>query len=90
MIPAGTPADQQDLMYFMIAATWPDQIKDKNSGYIDDGPGGGNILRQGLQRGKTQDMAIKARHKYWHFIDTPFTQDGTTAASGDPVAKRGN
>lgn len=27
LIPAGTPADQRDLMLFMIAATWPDQIK---------------------------------------------------------------
>src|ERR1051326_8990127 len=31
LIPAGTPADQRDLMLFMIAATWPDEIKSDSS-----------------------------------------------------------
>src|SRR6476620_10372359 len=41
LIPAGTPANQRDLMLFMIAATWPDQIK-SDSKYSNDGPDGGN------------------------------------------------
>lgn len=30
-IPAGTPAADQPMMLFMIAATWPDQIKSKQA-----------------------------------------------------------
>ena len=37
LIPSGTPADQRDLMLFMIAATWPDEIKEKGSTYLNDG-----------------------------------------------------
>ena len=43
LIPAGTPADQRDLMVFMIAATWPDQIKN-DPAYNSDGPAGGNLF----------------------------------------------
>jgi len=77
MIPAGTPADQQDMMYFMIAATWPDQIKAKDSGYISDGPGGGNRPPTGTEASQNIGYSDKNMHKYWHFVDTPFTQDGT-------------
>jgi hypothetical protein len=84
MIPAGTPADQQDLMYFMIAATWPDEIKAKNSGYVDDGPDGGNTPPAGPTAWQNTGYGDTARHKYWHFIDTPFAQDGTTALPAIP------
>jgi hypothetical protein len=77
MIPAGTPADQQDMMYFMIAATWPDQIKAKDSGYISDGPDGGNRPPTGTEASQNIGYSDKNMHKYWHFVDTPFTQDGT-------------
>jgi len=77
MIPAGTPADQQDLMYFMIAATWPDQIKEKNTGYISDGTDGGNRPPAGPEASQNIGYSDKNMHKYWHFVDTPFTQDGT-------------
>ena len=84
MIPVGTPADQQDLMYFMIAATWPDQIKDKNSGYVDDGTAGGNVPAAGPTAWQNTGYGDLNRHKYWHFIDTPFTQDGTTPLTAIP------
>jgi hypothetical protein len=84
MIPVGTPADQQDLMYFMIAATWPDQIKDKNSGYVDDGTTGGNVPAAGPTAWQNTGYGDLNRHKYWHFIDTPFTQDGTTPLTAIP------
>ncbi len=77
MIPQNTPADQQDMMYFMIAATWPDAIKDKNSGYISDGPDGGNRPPAGSEASQNIGYSDKNMHKYWHFVDTPFTQDGT-------------
>src|SRR5256885_4781100 len=40
LIPAGTPADQHDLMVFMIAATWPDEIKSDPAYNLPDGPAG--------------------------------------------------
>jgi S1/P1 Nuclease len=72
-IPAGTPNDQRDLYIFMMAATWPDEIKLAGSGYTADGPRGGdspppNPTQANLNIGYT-DMTM---HKYWHFIDIPF------------------
>lgn len=70
LIPKGTPADQRDMMLFMIAATWPDEIK-SDSTYQNDGPSGPSASQN-------KGYSDHNRHKYWHFIDTPFTQDGTT------------
>lgn len=59
----------------MLAATWPDQIKSDPS-YHDDGSGGGNVPPA---TGGTTNTGYsdKARHKYWHFIDVPFSPDNT-------------
>ena len=73
-IPAGTSADDHDRMIFMIAATWADDIKGDPK-YSDDGPDP-----------NTADVATSSqnigyadlfRHRYWHFIDTPFSPDHT-------------
>jgi hypothetical protein len=90
MIPAGTPADQQALMYFMIAATWPDQIKDKNSGYTSDGSDGGNRPPVGSEASQNIGYSDKNMHKYWHFVDTPFTQDGTKPLPAIPHPNAGS
>jgi hypothetical protein len=67
MIPAGTAAEDVPQMIFMIAATWPDQIKSE-SGYTNDKtPSATNT-----------GYSDKKQHRYWHFVDTPFTQDGST------------
>ena len=74
-LPAGLTAEQQNRMLFMIAATWPDEIRNDPS-YHDDGPAGGN---KPPVNGGSENIGYsdKARHKYWHFADTPITQDGT-------------
>jgi hypothetical protein len=77
LIPAGTPVDQRDLMLFMIAATWPDEIKSDKT-YVDDGPDGGNRPPSGPSAAQNIGYSDHNRHKYWHFVDTPFAQDGTT------------
>jgi hypothetical protein len=77
LIPAGTPANQRNLMLFMIAATWPDQIK-SDAKYVNDGPAGGNRPPSGPSASQNKGYSDHNRHKYWHFVDTPFTQDGTT------------
>jgi S1/P1 Nuclease len=80
LIPAGAPADQRDLMLFMIAATWPDEIKEKGSVYQNDGD---TPPTDGSAWTNTGYGDLK-QHKYWHFIDIPFAQDGTTSLAAIP------
>ena len=69
-------ADDKNLMIFMIGTTWADQIK-RDSTYIKDGSQGGNRPDGSPDPGKNTGYDDLLMHKYWHFIDTPFTQDGT-------------
>ena len=80
LIPVGTPADQRDLMLFMIAATWPDEIKEKGSVYQNDGD---TPPTDGTAWTNTGYNDLK-QHRYWHFIDTPFTQDNTAPLAAIP------
>lgn len=76
---AGLSTSQQNAMLFMIAATWPDQIRDDHS-YHSDGPDSGD--RPPATGGDVNiGYTDKALHKYWHFVDNPFSQDGTTAGA---------
>ena len=68
--------DDRNLMIFMIAATWADQIK-RDAAYIKDGSQGGNRPDGSPDRAKNTGYDDLLMHKYWHFIDTPFTTDGT-------------
>jgi hypothetical protein len=73
-LPDGLTPQQQKLYLFMIASTWPDQIRN-DPAYHDDGDSGGN--RPPATGGSANiGYTDRARHKYWHFIDVPFTQDG--------------
>ena len=74
-VPAAS-ADDKNLMIFMIGTTWADQIK-RDSTYIKDGSQGGNRPDGSPDPGKNTGYDDLLMHKYWHFIDTPFTQDGT-------------
>jgi hypothetical protein len=74
-IPQGTPKADVDRMIFMIAATWPDQIR-SDPEYMDDGPNNGNSP-DGPDSSRNIGYADRMRHKYWHFIDLPYSQDGT-------------
>jgi hypothetical protein len=74
-IPAGTSKEDTDRMIFMIAATWPDEIRFDQL-YMDDGPRNGN-QPGGPEASRNIGYADHLRHKYWHFIDIPFSQDGT-------------
>jgi hypothetical protein len=76
MIPAGTPASIRREMLFMIAATWPDQIKGDGE-HVSDGPDGGNTPPDDGTADDNTGYTDRAMHKYWHFIDLPFSTDGT-------------
>src|SRR5262245_1998756 len=75
-LPAHTSPADRDLMTFMIAATWPDQIKDDPS-YTSDGSDNGNNPVGSPNPAANVGYQDKLRHKYWHFVDTPFSRDGT-------------
>jgi hypothetical protein len=76
MIPSSTSAARRRLMLFMIASTWADQIKNDGEHHADGTHGGNRPPTDG-----TADRNIgytdTAMHKYWHFIDLPFSTDGT-------------
>jgi hypothetical protein len=71
-IPAGTSDADRDMYVFMMAATWPDEIKAMGSHYVgtDTPP---RAEPAALNNGYTDHGA----HKYWHFVNTPL--DGNTA-----------
>lgn len=74
-IPSGTPAEEHDRMIFMFAATWADDIKGESQ-YSDDGSDGGNTP-DGNTSSKNLGYSDLLRHKYWHFVDVPFSPDQT-------------
>jgi hypothetical protein len=72
-IPAGTPEAQRDMYIFMMAATWPDEIKSAGSGYKPDGPNNGDTPpSDSTQASLNIGYSDLTMHKYWHFINTPF------------------
>ena len=68
--------EDKNLMIFMLATVWADNIKrDKN--YKQDGTQGGNRPEGSPDPGRNTGYGDLLMHKYWHFIDTPFSTDGT-------------
>jgi hypothetical protein len=65
----GVRAAERERVAFLRAATWPDAIK-SDSRYDNDQPGA-PAASQNL------GYADRLRHKYWHYVDLPFSPDGT-------------
>src|SRR5580658_3602371 len=61
-----------DKIAFMMASTWPDFIKHA-AGYVDDGE-----TPLGLEAARNIGYGDKLMHKYWHYIDVPFSPDGAS------------
>ena len=76
MVPAGTSAANKRMMIFMLMATWPDKIKSDGQHHPDGPNNGDRPPSDGTATNNTgyTDMAL---HKYWHFIDEPFSPDNT-------------
>jgi hypothetical protein len=68
---AGVPPAQRGLVAFMIASTWPDAIKHDNK-HTNDGN-----RPLGPDAGRNVGYSDDLQHRYWHFIDQPFSADGT-------------
>jgi hypothetical protein len=69
--------EKRDQMAFLRAATWPDYIKN-DSRYVNDGSSGGNRPPASGEAGQNIGYSDLNRHKYWHFVDTPFSIDNTS------------
>lgn len=74
-----TRIDRQDRpkAAFMKAATWPDMIK-IDYRYSNDGD-----RPKGPDAGRNIGYADKLTHRYWHYIDIPFSPDGTPLTDPD-------
>jgi hypothetical protein len=71
-VPAGASEEDKDMIIFMLAATWADEIKGE-PGFIDDGSHGGNRPDGNPNANQNTGFDDKQKHKYRHFIDKPFS-----------------
>ena len=76
-IPEGASPQDQEMILFMIASTWPDQIKGEAEYTVDGAPGSNGNLPDGPSSSQNIGYKDKLQHRYWHFIDMPFSSDGT-------------
>lgn len=76
LVPPGASPAQRDRIVFMIAATWADEIKSDDA-YTSDGSHKGNRPEGSPDPAANRGYDDLLRHKYWHFIDRPFSRDGT-------------
>ena len=74
---AGIAEQDKGKVAFMKAATWPDMIK-IDMRYTNDGN-----RPNGPDAGRNIGYADKLMHRYWHFIDIPFSSDGTALPTPD-------
>jgi len=74
---AGAAPEKRDQIAFIRAAIWADLIKLSSSGYISDGTEGGNRPPPTPEASQNIGYADHFMHKYWHFVDKPFSPDGT-------------
>jgi S1/P1 Nuclease len=78
-IPAGTSDTDKQLMIFMIASIWADEIKGVapyKDRFTDEDPQNVNVP-DGATSAQNIGYTDPFRHRYWHFIDRPFSRDGT-------------
>ncbi|HVV52999.1 MAG TPA: S1/P1 nuclease [Polyangia bacterium] len=72
---SNVPIQRRGVVAFMMGANWPDEIKQDHahtrSGDQSSGPSATRNI------GYTDDLV----HGYWHYIDVPFSPDGTPLGS---------
>jgi hypothetical protein len=61
--------EERDEVAFVMAATWPDEIKSEPD-YQNDGE-----RPTGADSARNIGYADHLQHRYWHFIDLPFSTD---------------
>jgi hypothetical protein len=68
----GVADEDRDEVAFVRAATWPDFIKREHAGYTNDGD-----KPSGAESSQNIGYSDRLQHRYWHFINLPFSTDGT-------------
>ena len=86
-LPANASEERRTLSAFIHAANWPDFIKSAE-GYVADGPNGGNTPPPGPEASQNIGYADKNQHRYWHFINVAFSDDGTPTEDPPSVNAR--
>jgi hypothetical protein len=83
---AGVTDKQKGLAAFLNAATWPDCIKQAacSPGYTSDG---GNVPAGAVTDGQNIGYADKLQHRYWHFVDIPYSAGAPGAPPKVPNAQ---
>jgi hypothetical protein len=66
----GVSASERTRTAFLRAATWADAIKGA-PGYTND-----NIQQSGADAARNIGYADHLQHRYWHYVDLPFSTDG--------------
>lgn len=69
----------KDKIAFVMGATWPDVIK-HTTGYINDG----EDLAHAQNPNQNIGYADMIQHRYWHYVDKPFSKDGTALIQPQP------
>lgn len=72
---ADVPEQEKARIAFLRASRWPDDIKSARD-YKQDGEQSGN-RPSGATAARNIGYADKQMHKYWHFVDLPFSPDNT-------------
>ncbi len=72
----GASDAEKDQIAFVRAATWPDMIKQSHD-YHADGANNGDVPPPGPEASQNIGYSDHFMHKYWHFVDRPFSTDGT-------------
>jgi hypothetical protein len=72
---ANVPKNNRPRVAFLRASRWPDDIK-VDPAYKQDGKHDGN-RPSGRKAGRNIGYKDKLQHKYWHFINLPFSPDHT-------------
>jgi hypothetical protein len=74
---AGVPAERRDMIAFVRASTWADDIKRRHD-YESH-----SLSQDGEHAGDNVGYADFLVHPYWHFVDLPFSPDGTELVRPD-------
>ena len=78
-LPSTMTEEQRTLRAFLQAALWPDFIKGHGK-YVTDGSDNGNTPPPGPSASQNIGYSDFNRHKYWHFKDIGFSDDGTATS----------
>src|SRR5215472_4809148 len=70
----------KDLVIFILASLWADEIKG-DANYVSDGSAGGNRPDGSPDPNRNTGYDDNLMHKYRHFIDRPVSMDGTAVDS---------